>query len=113
MFAVHRQNMNAVFTGFAHHNLARHHENFLARHGEIFARFNRGERWSQSAIEAGKDLAVASKEILVMAGSLPASIAASAGRNPPVPTIATRTISAFVRQAILRSPSSPIKIRGS
>src|SRR6266699_1056067 len=50
--------------------------------------------------------------LLATARSLPASIAASAGRNPPVPTIATSTISAFVKQAISRSPSCPAKIRG-
>ena len=50
--------------------------------------------------------------MLATARSLPASIAASAGRNPPVPTIATSTISAPVTRAISRSPSSPAKIRG-
>ena len=47
--------------------------------------------------------------LLATARSLPASIAASAGRNPPVPTIATSTISASVRRAISSSPSCPQK----
>ena len=51
--------------------------------------------------------------LLATARSFPASIAASAGRNPPVPTMATNTMSAFVRQAISRNPSSPAKICGS
>ena len=50
--------------------------------------------------------------LLATARSFPASIAASAGRNPPVPTIATSTMSASVRQAISRSPASPEKICG-
>ena len=51
--------------------------------------------------------------LLATARSLPALIAASAGRKPPVPTIATSTMSAFVRQAISSKPDSPEKIRGS
>jgi hypothetical protein len=51
--------------------------------------------------------------LLATARSFPASIAASAGRNPPVPTIATSTIPAFVKQAISRNPTSPQKICGS
>ena len=51
--------------------------------------------------------------LLATARSFPALIAASAGRKPPVPTIATSTMSAFVRQAISTKPASPEKIRGS
>src|SRR2546430_1877997 len=37
VFAVHRQYMNAVFTGCPHHNLARNHTKFLARPGATFS----------------------------------------------------------------------------
>ena len=43
--------------------------------------------------------------LLATARSFPASIAASAGRNPPVPTTATSTISASSRQAISHQPA--------
>src|SRR6266576_5841914 len=46
VFAVHWQNMHAVLTRFAHHDLACHYENFLARHREILSSFNRSERRS-------------------------------------------------------------------
>jgi hypothetical protein len=46
VFAVHRQNMHAVLTRFAHHDLACHYENFLACHREILSGFNRSERRS-------------------------------------------------------------------
>src|SRR5207245_7704831 len=50
--------------------------------------------------------------LLATARSFPALIAASAGRKPPVPTIATSTMSTSARQAISRRPASPEKIRG-
>jgi hypothetical protein len=44
VFAVDRQNMNAVLVRFAHHDLARHDQNFLARDREVFTGFNCRER---------------------------------------------------------------------
>ena len=44
VLTVHRQNMHAVFARFAHHDFPRHHENFLARHCQIFPCFNRRQR---------------------------------------------------------------------
>ena len=41
--------MHAILSRLPHHYLARHHQDFLARYGEIFARFNGRERWPQAA----------------------------------------------------------------
>jgi hypothetical protein len=49
VLAIHGQNVHAVIARFAHHDLACHYQNFLARHREIFSGFNRGERRSQPA----------------------------------------------------------------
>ena len=46
---VDRQNVYALVARFAHYDLARHDQNFLARHGEILARFNRRQRGPQTA----------------------------------------------------------------
>ncbi len=49
MLGIHRQNVHAVISRLPHHNLARHHQNLLARDGEIFAGFNCRERRTQTA----------------------------------------------------------------
>ncbi len=49
VLTVDRQNVYALVARFAHHDLARHDQNFLARHGEILARFDRRQRGAQTA----------------------------------------------------------------
>ena len=49
VLAIDRQNAHAFLCGGVHHDLAGHDENFFARNRQIFARFDRGQRRTQSA----------------------------------------------------------------
>ena len=48
MLAVHRQDVHVIMARLAHYDLARHHEDFFAGHGEIFASFDCRQRRTQS-----------------------------------------------------------------
>ncbi len=47
--------MNAFLARFAHHDLSRHDQDFLARHGEILARLDRRQRRPQAACPDDRD----------------------------------------------------------
>jgi hypothetical protein len=49
VLGVDRQNVDALVTRFAHYDLARHDQNFLAGHCEILARFDCSEGGAQTA----------------------------------------------------------------
>src|ERR1035441_8493372 len=48
VLAVHGQHLHAMLASFAHDNFARHDEDFLGGHGNVFARANSGERRLQA-----------------------------------------------------------------
>ncbi len=47
--------MNAFLARFAHHDLSRHDQDFLARDGEILARLDRRQRRPQAACPDDRD----------------------------------------------------------
>ena len=55
MLAVHGQHPHVIIARLAHYNLASHHQNFLARYGEIFPSLDRCQRRTQSGRANNRD----------------------------------------------------------
>src|SRR5690606_24944345 len=49
VLAIDGQNLHPVLASFAHDDLARHDEDFLGGHGDVFPRANGGERGTQTS----------------------------------------------------------------